>query len=603
MPAKSAGKKPRENEHDIGLARAAICPALPALSSSGAASSPASGYAGAGSPNTSLIAIAARPAFGQAAARCRAEPRRRGEAGDALAVPVVPGRAQQELRLPGYSRPLLARSVIACEPGAGLGWLQARGTWGAGADRPGLAVRRGRRAGPAAGCGRGPGRRGLVLGMPACALVSGRGRPGRGRRSARSRPTAGEPAGTGRASLITSCWTAPARPRWTGTPWSVGRSSRRRCSGPADPDRPSGHRRDRPASRGPGQDRGSGRPRQRRAAHARGRGRLAGERACRVRHRAGHGPGADGPVRRSGPHLALAARSAPHYVPGPLLPAAAGTGPARPGPGAAAAAGRRRRRAAHAAHRGPVRRSVESRTTPAVLAHKVSVPHGHSRQAGRDPGEIHVSAQALPYLSAGNEGLRGKTAGRPPRPVIAGTPGEVTAIIAGTSTPALTSSSSRTPPPSPWHAKNTPATCSRSKPRPPSADIRRTSPQPARPDQPAHLTSPIRAPPLTRHQATAAMQIGGPLNATANTATSTSVSKAARRALARRGSVTFGDLSASEPGGREWMPSCLVAARRRRQGSSRAARGPVPPRRVRWPLPPKRRRSVPIASEDRLVRG
>ncbi len=36
MPAKNAGKKPRENEHDIGRARAAICPALPALSSSGA---------------------------------------------------------------------------------------------------------------------------------------------------------------------------------------------------------------------------------------------------------------------------------------------------------------------------------------------------------------------------------------------------------------------------------------------------------------------------------------------------------------------------------------------------------------------------------------
>ena len=51
-----------------------------------------------------------------------------------------------------------------------------------------------------------------------------------------------------------------------------------------------------------------------------------------------------------------------------------------------------------------------SRTTPEVLAHKVPVLHGHSRQAGRDPGEIHVSAQALLYLSAGNEWLRKKTA-------------------------------------------------------------------------------------------------------------------------------------------------------------------------------------------------
>jgi hypothetical protein len=35
MSAKSAGKKPRVNEHDIARARAAICPALPVLSSSG----------------------------------------------------------------------------------------------------------------------------------------------------------------------------------------------------------------------------------------------------------------------------------------------------------------------------------------------------------------------------------------------------------------------------------------------------------------------------------------------------------------------------------------------------------------------------------------
>jgi len=69
-------------------------------------------------------------------------------------------------------------------------------------------------------------------------------------------------------------------------------------------------------------------------------------------------------------------------------------------------------------------------TTPEVLAHKVSVLHGHCRQAGRDPAEIHVSTQALLYLSASKERLTEEQQARPGRPVIAGTPGEVTAIIA-----------------------------------------------------------------------------------------------------------------------------------------------------------------------------
>ena len=69
-------------------------------------------------------------------------------------------------------------------------------------------------------------------------------------------------------------------------------------------------------------------------------------------------------------------------------------------------------------------------TTPEVLAHKVSVLQGHCQQAGRDPGEIHVSTQALLYLSTDKEWLREKRQARPGRPVIAGTPGEVTAIIA-----------------------------------------------------------------------------------------------------------------------------------------------------------------------------
>jgi alkanesulfonate monooxygenase SsuD/methylene tetrahydromethanopterin reductase-like flavin-dependent oxidoreductase (luciferase family) len=71
-----------------------------------------------------------------------------------------------------------------------------------------------------------------------------------------------------------------------------------------------------------------------------------------------------------------------------------------------------------------------SRTTPEVLAHKVSVLQGHCHQAGRDPGEIHVSTQAPLYLSAGKEWLREKRQARPGQPVIAGTPGEVTAIVA-----------------------------------------------------------------------------------------------------------------------------------------------------------------------------
>jgi alkanesulfonate monooxygenase SsuD/methylene tetrahydromethanopterin reductase-like flavin-dependent oxidoreductase (luciferase family) len=69
-------------------------------------------------------------------------------------------------------------------------------------------------------------------------------------------------------------------------------------------------------------------------------------------------------------------------------------------------------------------------TTPEVLAHKVSVLHGHCQQAGRDPAVIHVSTQALLYLSADKEWLREKRQARPGRPVIAGTPAEVTAIIA-----------------------------------------------------------------------------------------------------------------------------------------------------------------------------
>ena len=70
-------------------------------------------------------------------------------------------------------------------------------------------------------------------------------------------------------------------------------------------------------------------------------------------------------------------------------------------------------------------------TTPEVLTHKISVLHGHCEQVGRDPAEIHVSTQALLYLSTDEEWLSEKRQqARPGRPVIAGTPAEVSAMIA-----------------------------------------------------------------------------------------------------------------------------------------------------------------------------
>ena len=38
-------------------------------------------------------------------------------------------------------------------------------------------------------------------------------------------------------------------------------------------------------------------------------------------------------------------------------------------------------------------------TTPELLAHKVSVLRAHCEEIGRDPAEIHVSTQALLFLS------------------------------------------------------------------------------------------------------------------------------------------------------------------------------------------------------------
>jgi F420-dependent oxidoreductase-like protein len=69
-------------------------------------------------------------------------------------------------------------------------------------------------------------------------------------------------------------------------------------------------------------------------------------------------------------------------------------------------------------------------TTPELLAHKISVLRSHCEQVGRDPGEIHVSTQALLYLSTDKEWLREQRQDEAGRPVIVGTPGEVTDIVA-----------------------------------------------------------------------------------------------------------------------------------------------------------------------------
>ena len=69
-------------------------------------------------------------------------------------------------------------------------------------------------------------------------------------------------------------------------------------------------------------------------------------------------------------------------------------------------------------------------TTPELLAHKVSVLRAHCEQVGRDPDEIHVSTQALLYLSTDQEWLRGQRQADPGHPVIVGTPAEVADIVA-----------------------------------------------------------------------------------------------------------------------------------------------------------------------------
>jgi F420-dependent oxidoreductase-like protein len=69
-------------------------------------------------------------------------------------------------------------------------------------------------------------------------------------------------------------------------------------------------------------------------------------------------------------------------------------------------------------------------TTPDQLAHKVSVLREHCRQVGRDPDEIHVSTQALLYLSTDKKWLDEHRQAAAGRSAIVGTPAEVADIVA-----------------------------------------------------------------------------------------------------------------------------------------------------------------------------
>jgi F420-dependent oxidoreductase-like protein len=69
-------------------------------------------------------------------------------------------------------------------------------------------------------------------------------------------------------------------------------------------------------------------------------------------------------------------------------------------------------------------------TTPDQLAHKVSVLTAQCERVSRDPSEIHVSTQALLFLSTDNQWLDEKRRAAAGPPVIIGTPAEVADIIA-----------------------------------------------------------------------------------------------------------------------------------------------------------------------------
>jgi F420-dependent oxidoreductase-like protein len=69
-------------------------------------------------------------------------------------------------------------------------------------------------------------------------------------------------------------------------------------------------------------------------------------------------------------------------------------------------------------------------STPDLLEHKVSVLRERCEEIGRDPGDIHVSTQALLFLSTDEQWLAGKRQAEPAPPRIVGTPGEVTETVA-----------------------------------------------------------------------------------------------------------------------------------------------------------------------------
>ncbi|HTA09229.1 MAG TPA: TIGR03560 family F420-dependent LLM class oxidoreductase [Streptosporangiaceae bacterium] len=69
-------------------------------------------------------------------------------------------------------------------------------------------------------------------------------------------------------------------------------------------------------------------------------------------------------------------------------------------------------------------------TTPDQLVHKISVLRAHCEDVGRDPAEIHVSTQALLFLSTDKSWLDKKRQADAGQPVIVGTPAEVTDIVA-----------------------------------------------------------------------------------------------------------------------------------------------------------------------------
>jgi len=69
-------------------------------------------------------------------------------------------------------------------------------------------------------------------------------------------------------------------------------------------------------------------------------------------------------------------------------------------------------------------------TTPETLAQKVSVLRARCEEVGRDPGEIHVSTQALMFLSTDKDWVEEQRRQAPPaRAMIAGTPSEMTDIM------------------------------------------------------------------------------------------------------------------------------------------------------------------------------